>query len=246
MAPACSATAVREPLVLIGKPWNKPAARLAAPMPIISWLASTSWPVRAAKADEVEIVSVSETSVMPSAPATSSDRSARSILRHGEGREALGELAHQRHALAAEVEEATTAAMARHDRRRAPRGSWAPPGRSTRMIARPLTPMSSRGGHRLAVGHALDEAGDIADEARAQGAGPAPTQSCEADCACGRKPPSQPRFPSRPDRDRLGCRPARRNIGRRLWRAFANGGRDRTRRAPLRAACSGNQCRVAE
>ena len=40
-------------------------------MPIISWLASTSCPVRAAKADEVEMVSVSDTSVMPSAPATS-------------------------------------------------------------------------------------------------------------------------------------------------------------------------------
>ena len=42
LAPARSATAVREPLVLTGKPWNSPAARLAAPMPIISWSASTS------------------------------------------------------------------------------------------------------------------------------------------------------------------------------------------------------------
>ena len=42
--PACSATAVREPLVLTGKPWKKPAAMLAAPMPIISRVPSTSSP----------------------------------------------------------------------------------------------------------------------------------------------------------------------------------------------------------
>ena len=77
-APACSATAVREPLVLTGKPWKSPAARLAAPMPIISLLPSTSSPVRAANADAVEIVSVSETSAMPSAPPISSARSDRS------------------------------------------------------------------------------------------------------------------------------------------------------------------------
>ena len=46
-APACSATAVREPLVLTGKPWKRPAATFAAPIPIISPLPSTSWPVRA-------------------------------------------------------------------------------------------------------------------------------------------------------------------------------------------------------
>ena len=37
--PACSATAVREPLVLTGKPWKNPAATFAAPIPIISWFA---------------------------------------------------------------------------------------------------------------------------------------------------------------------------------------------------------------
>ena len=44
LAPACSATAVREPLVLTGKPWKSPAPRLAAPIPIISRLPSTSSP----------------------------------------------------------------------------------------------------------------------------------------------------------------------------------------------------------
>ena len=41
-APARSATELREALVLIGKPWNRPAATFAAPIPTISWLASTS------------------------------------------------------------------------------------------------------------------------------------------------------------------------------------------------------------
>ena len=41
LAPAASATGVREVLALTGKPWNRPAARLAAPRPTISWLGST-------------------------------------------------------------------------------------------------------------------------------------------------------------------------------------------------------------
>ena len=44
LAPFCSATAVRDPLVLTGNPWKKPAAMFAAPTPIISRLPSTSWP----------------------------------------------------------------------------------------------------------------------------------------------------------------------------------------------------------
>ena len=69
-APDCSATAVREPLVETANPWNSPAARLAAPSPIISWFGSTSSPRRAAKLVAVAIVSVSETSVMPTAAMT--------------------------------------------------------------------------------------------------------------------------------------------------------------------------------
>ena len=41
-APDWAATAVREPLVLTGNPENRPAARLADPMPASSWLPSTS------------------------------------------------------------------------------------------------------------------------------------------------------------------------------------------------------------
>ena len=75
LAPACSATAVREPLVLTGKPWNSPPPMLAAPIPIISRSPSTAWPVRAANDEAVEIVSASDTTAMPSAPASSSARS---------------------------------------------------------------------------------------------------------------------------------------------------------------------------
>ena len=47
-APDASATGVRDELLLIGKPWKTPVARLAAPSAIISWLGSTGDPVRAA------------------------------------------------------------------------------------------------------------------------------------------------------------------------------------------------------
>ena len=53
-APACSATAVLDPLVLTGNPWNSPAATFAAPIPIISWLPWTWSPARDANADAVE------------------------------------------------------------------------------------------------------------------------------------------------------------------------------------------------
>ena len=75
LAPFCAATAVRDPLVLTGNPWKKPAARFAAPTPTISRSPSTSAPARAAKADAVEMVSVKETSAIPIAPATNSPRS---------------------------------------------------------------------------------------------------------------------------------------------------------------------------
>ncbi|MCY1557077.1 hypothetical protein D9M68_938920 [compost metagenome] len=44
-APAASATAVRDALLLIGKPWNRPVAKLATPRPTISWFGLTRVPV---------------------------------------------------------------------------------------------------------------------------------------------------------------------------------------------------------
>ena len=75
LAPDCSATAVRELLTEMAKPWNRPAPTLEAPTAIISRSAFTSSPRRAAKVDEVAMVSVSETRTMPTAAAASVARS---------------------------------------------------------------------------------------------------------------------------------------------------------------------------
>ena len=103
-APDCSATAVREPLVEMAKPWKNPAAMLAAPMPTISWSASTSSPRRAAKLAEVAIVSVSETSVMPSAATNSGTRSLACGPGQARGRDALRQRADRGDALRREVQ----------------------------------------------------------------------------------------------------------------------------------------------
>ncbi len=73
--PACSATGVRDELLLTGKPWNTPAATLAAPSAIISWFGSTSSPWRRANVRDSTLVSANETSAMPTAPTASFPRS---------------------------------------------------------------------------------------------------------------------------------------------------------------------------
>ena len=80
-APDCSATAVRDPLVEIAKPWKNPAATFDAPMPIISWLGWSSSPRRAANADAVAMVSVSDTSTMPIAARSNGPTSSNDV--HG-------------------------------------------------------------------------------------------------------------------------------------------------------------------
>ena len=87
LAPDCSATAVRDPLVEMANPWKKPAATLAAPMPIISWLGSSSSPRRAAKLDAVAMVSVSDTSTMPIAASSNGPTSLERRPREGRVRE---------------------------------------------------------------------------------------------------------------------------------------------------------------
>ena len=87
--PAVSATAVREPLVLTGNPWKKPAAMLAAPIPIISWLPRTRSPRRAANDDAVDIVSARAMSAMETAPTSSIETSERLDVRDGERGESL-------------------------------------------------------------------------------------------------------------------------------------------------------------
>ena len=106
LAPPCSATAVRDPLVETGNPWKSPAKALAAPIPIISWLASTSSPRLAAKLVEVAMVSASDTRVMPIAAASSAPMSLRATdgeLRPGQS---LRQRPDGRHALVRQVEAA--------------------------------------------------------------------------------------------------------------------------------------------
>src|SRR3954447_818144 len=62
LAPALSATGVREELLLIGKPWKNPAARFAAPRPIISWFGSTWTRVLAAYVRDTTLVSANDNS----------------------------------------------------------------------------------------------------------------------------------------------------------------------------------------
>src|SRR6187431_1290886 len=59
--PDASATGVREELLLIGNPWNSPAARLAAPRPTISWFGSTWDRVLAAYVRDRTLVSANDT-----------------------------------------------------------------------------------------------------------------------------------------------------------------------------------------
>ncbi len=66
-APDWTATAVRDPLELTGKPEKNPTATFAEPMPASSWFVITSYPPLLAKAPDVEIVSPIATSEMPTA-----------------------------------------------------------------------------------------------------------------------------------------------------------------------------------
>ena len=163
-APARSATAVREPLVLTGKPWKSPAARLAAPIPIISWLPSTSCPVRAANADDVEMVSASETSAMPSAPAASGREVGPARPGEGDGGKPCG---------SSPTSETPWAARSKtvgggdrehdqdEDRRHLGQPRAGAPGRATS----PRCPDRAAAGDRLAVGHAADEGPRFGEQA---------------------------------------------------------------------------------
>ena len=90
LAPDCSATAVRELLADTAKPWNRPAARLADPIPIISWFGFTSSPRLALNEVDSAMVSVSETSVMPTAATSSGTTSPNSVQGSGRPGEPFG------------------------------------------------------------------------------------------------------------------------------------------------------------
>src|SRR5262245_12032111 len=80
LAPADSATGVRDELLEIGKPWNGPVARFAAPSAIISRFGSTSSPSRAAYVRESTLVSAKATRAIDTAAAASRGRSSNGTL----------------------------------------------------------------------------------------------------------------------------------------------------------------------
>ena len=79
LAPDCSATAVRELLAEMANPRKKPAAMLAEPMPIISLFGFTRSPRRALNDVDRAMVSVRETSVIPTAAMSSGTTSSMSV-----------------------------------------------------------------------------------------------------------------------------------------------------------------------
>ena len=79
-APAASATGVREELLLMGNPWNRPAARLAAPRPTISWFGSTGVRIRAAYTRESTLVSAKDTRATATPPMSTGLRSSRPMI----------------------------------------------------------------------------------------------------------------------------------------------------------------------
>ena len=81
LAPDCSATAVRELLAEMANPRKKPAAMLAEPIPIISLFGFTRSPRRVLNEVDSAMVSVRDTSVMPTAATSSGTTSSMSV--HG-------------------------------------------------------------------------------------------------------------------------------------------------------------------
>ena len=111
---------------------------------------------RAANDDAVEIVSVRETSAMPSAPPTSRPEVGEPDVRDGERREALGQHADQRHAVVGQVESGRGDAIDSTTATSTP-GTFGQPALEGEDQREPEQADRQGGGHRVAVRHALDE-----------------------------------------------------------------------------------------
>ena len=95
LAPDCSATAVRELLAEMANPRKKPAAMLAEPIPIISLFGFTRSPRRVLNEVDSAMVSVRDTSVIPTAATSSGTTSSIVGPRHVGRRKTLGQSAHR-------------------------------------------------------------------------------------------------------------------------------------------------------
>ena len=162
-APERSATAVRDPLVLTGKPWNRPAARFAAPMPIISWLPLISCPVRAANADAVEIVSARETRAMPDRPGEQRAEIGQADMRDRQRREALGEHPDQADAVVGQVKDRRRGDREHHHDQH--RRDLRQPALQHQDHTIPAIPTAAAAATASPLARPLTNAGDLADQA---------------------------------------------------------------------------------
>ena len=165
LAPARSATAVRDPLVLTGKPWKSPAARFAAPIPIISWLPSTSWPVRAANdrrgGDRVGQGHQRDAQAPRRTAAPRSDQPTRGMVSGGKPLRQRPDQARPR-GRRGRRRVAATIASDDHDQHA---GHLRQPALQDQDQRDAADPDRGGGGDRLAVGQPLDEADELADQA---------------------------------------------------------------------------------
>ena len=162
--PACSDTAVRDPLVLTGKPWKKPAKMLAAPMPIISWSPRTRSPRRAANDEAVDIVSASATTAIATAPEEELGQVAPRHGRDGQRREALGQHADGVDAVVLQVEQVDRQRAEHHDDQHG--GKLAARAAATAGCRRSdTTPMTAAVGLIELVRHPREERLGLADQA---------------------------------------------------------------------------------
>ena len=139
----------------------------AAPMPIISWFGSTSSPRRAANADDVAIVSVSDTSVMPTAAISSGPTSFSSV----HGSEGLGKPCGSVPTVAMRSDRSSTAdtTVAATTATRTAGTVRVIRGRTRRITSTP-TPDRERG--PLGLVEVLEERADVVDEAVGVGGEP--------------------------------------------------------------------------
>ena len=123
--PEVSATAVRDWLAEVGKPWVKPTPTLPIPIAISSWSASTVSPCFSAKARAVRIASENPTSASPAASGSREPKSASPTLRVRQVREPLRHGADDRDALLVQVERRRPQLLARRRATSAP-GTFGP------------------------------------------------------------------------------------------------------------------------
>ena len=163
LAPDCSATAVRDPLVLTGKPWNSPAPRFAAPMPIIS-LVAVDLLAGATGEGRRRRDRVGQRDERDAQRATDQRGQVGPVhVREGEGRKPFRQRAHQLDPVLIEVEGSGHGDRRDHGDQHARDARQHSPQDGDHRQRQQAD--GERGGHRLAVADAVDESPQLVDEA---------------------------------------------------------------------------------